>query len=142
MSAWDSEWTKQSGWYRRAYAPDLVGEVQVMGGPWFWTLGTHLDDEHRGVASSDGHSTGELAEVQSQCDSAALAYIFVALAKRAAAWADGIDAALARRYRAAVLAHRTATRAWLDRVEGAELEYRRAGRLAISTHNALVRGWL
>ena len=35
------------------------------------------------------------------CDAAAVAWVLIALAKRAGQWAEGIDAELARRYRAA-----------------------------------------
>lgn len=46
------------------------------------------------------------AEAQDACDAAAVAWVLILLAKRAAAWADGIDAQLAREYRAACLAVR------------------------------------
>ena len=41
-------------------------------------------------------------EAQEACDAAAVAWVLIALAKRAAQWAESIDAQLAREYRAAV----------------------------------------
>lgn len=40
------------------------------------------------------------ADAQAACDAAAVAWVLIALAKRAAAWAESIDARLAREYRA------------------------------------------
>ena len=55
------------------------------------------------------------------CDAAAVAWVLIALAKRAAAWAESIDARLAREYRAANARYTEACRA-LAESYGAEAE--------------------
>lgn len=78
------------------------------------------------------------------CDAAAVAWVLIALAKRAAAWATEVDAGLARSYRAAVAEHRVARRAWARALEAdraaLEPEYQRTARAGFVALDALERG--
>jgi len=82
------------------------------------------------------------ADAQEACDAAAVAWVLVALAKRAAAWARDVDAELAREYRAAAaaatLADDTDDDAQSTRSLAEALAERRREREAM---HALLRGW-
>jgi len=83
-----STWT-ESGWHdSRAYAHGLYGSAAAAGG-WELLLGRERVAYGREC----------LPFSREVCDEAAVAWVLIALAKRAAAWADAVDAALARRYR-------------------------------------------
>lgn len=118
----------------RAYVPGLlVGHAAPdrVGWQWYCIDETVLTGEPSGAAATE-------AEAQAACDAAAVAWVLIALAKRAAAWAEGIDARLAREYRAASAA-RDAVFARYP-VGGVEVLYDAEGAVSAAA-NALVRGW-
>lgn len=138
-----SEWVKRSGWWRREYAPDFVGEAAVGGHgqvhPWQcadYSLAS------RPVNGAEGYAP-TLAEAQARCDEAALAYLVVALARKAAAWGREVDAGLVRSYRAAwwwaELWSRLAVRARAP--ARAYTKYQRACGREEKMRLAIVRGW-
>jgi hypothetical protein len=77
------------------------------------------------------------ADAQEACDAAAVAWVLVALAKRAAAWAEGIDARLARDLRAAV----ECLHGVVHDPDSTGAEYQQAADAATKAEHALLRGW-
>lgn len=105
MSEWEHNTRDMQDWYpgysERRYADGLAAtcshhDTCDLGSPFSWAL--------HGAELPHGPLMGLCpaeADAQEACDAAAVAWVLVALAKRAAAWAEGIDARLAREYRAA-----------------------------------------
>lgn len=114
---------------------ELRGVARKSGEAWLWFVEDY-SSTHRG----EPVETRDLA--RESCDSVVVAWVLVALAKRAAAWAEGIDARLAREYReaaaAATLADDTDDDAQSTRSLAEALAERRREREAM---HALLRGW-
>lgn len=109
---------------------ELRGVARKSGEAWLWFVEDY-SSTHRG----EPVETRDLA--RESCDSVAVAWVLIALAKRAAAWAEGIDARLARDLRAAV-----------ERLHGVVhdpdstgAEYQQAADAATKAEHALLRGW-
>ena len=77
------------------------------------------------------------------CDAAAVAWVLIALARKAAAWARDVDAELARCYRAANARYDVARTAYVESFGGSDelCAFNAAGREADAAHAALMRGW-
>lgn len=146
MSEWEHNTRDMQDWYpgysERRYADGLAAtcshhDTCDLGSPFSWAL--------HGAELPHGPLMGLCpaeADAQEACDAAAVAWVLIALAKRAAAWVQEIDARLAREYRAAAAA---ATLADADDDEeqslrslAGALAERRREREAMS---ALLRGW-
>ncbi len=124
----------------REYVPGLlVGHaVPKHGAQWVW----YFFDEHALRGEPDGEAPTE-ADAHDACDAAAVAWVLIALAKRAAAWARDVDAELARCYRAANARYDVARTAYVESFGGSDelCAYNAAGREADEAHDALMRGW-
>lgn len=126
-----NDWYPNGPHDNRSYGAGVHGVAGVAGG---WEL--------RDGAACVARGRECLPFSRTVCDEAAVAYALIALAKRGAAWAEGIDAELARRYRAAHLA----MDAWefddARRTTATEQEVDALFAAVTATHAALVRGYL
>lgn len=109
MSEWERDDDyRRLGWIRGYERGILLGHVgtslRTNDGVWRWEV-------HDEYAFDAPYGTSDSAEAAMQaCDEAAVAWVLIALAKRAARWVDEVDAKLAREYRAARLAYEAVTR--------------------------------
>lgn len=98
MSEWQqNDEQRVEGWirgYERGVLLGNVGRQRDSQGPWTW----HLFDETSAEVGPCG-VRDTAWEAQEACDAAAVAWVLILLAKRAALWADKVDAQLAREYR-------------------------------------------
>ena len=128
-----SEWSEHRGVHARYYGDGVSAMAWDEGG---WRL-EYCDTIAEGPEC--------LPFSRDLCDEAAVAYALLLLAKRLAAWAESIDARLAREYRAAVAEHRVARVAWARALEAdraaLEPEYQRTARAGFAALDALERGW-
>lgn len=142
-----SEWERNDRYgptTRRAYAKGLRGftashEACSTDGPYRW--GFHVEESLWSPGASYDAATE--AEAQADCDAAAVAWVLIALAKRAAAWARDVDAELARCYRAAAAHYRALSGADADAMAACAGEIILAeARIDMDdAHAALMRGY-
>ena len=97
-----SEWKDQGdGYVRRVYCDDMLDGHAHKSSEWALSLRVTPATQGEWKRVAHGAAAAELPYAQADCDAAAVAWVLIALAKRAAAWAEGIDARLAREYREA-----------------------------------------
>lgn len=100
MTEWERDDDyRRLGWIRGYERGILLGHVgtslRTNDRVWRWEV-------HDEYAFDAPYGTSDSAEAAMQaCDEAAVAWVLIALAKRAARWVDEVDAKLAREYRAA-----------------------------------------
>lgn len=108
MSEWERDDSNKSVGFIRGYERGLllgmVGARFETPDTWLWSV----HDEY--ALETPGGTAGSAEAAMKACDEAAVAWVLIALVKRAARWVDEVDAKLAREYRAARLAYETATR--------------------------------
>ena len=86
---------------RRVYCDDTLDGYAHESSEWALSLRVTPATQGEWKRVAHGAAAAELPYAQADCDAAAVAWVLIALARKAAAWARDVDAELARRYRAA-----------------------------------------